>query len=159
MAFLYSLCLLFQQHYPEMGSHQRASVCKYEHEIRVEATKNGIEPELLAAVIFVESSFHTEVVSSANACGLTQVVPRWTGGKETKKIKYTCKQLKNPITSIKVGAQVLSYNTRVYAKGHRDKGLCYYNAGMKCITKKGFYKKSKYIKKVRRVYAKIVGGC
>ena len=90
----------------------------------------------LAALIFVESSFYPNVVSSANACGLTQVVPRWTGGPETKNIKYTCQQLKDPETSIKVGAQILSYSIRVYGKGNQDKGLCVYNAGIKCIKKK-----------------------
>jgi soluble lytic murein transglycosylase-like protein len=158
MPVLFSICLIFQQHY-DLSNYQKRTICKLEPVIRAAAQKNNIEAELLAALIFVESSYHQNVVSSANACGLTQVVPRWTGGKETKKIKYTCKQLKNPITSIKVGAQILSYNTRVYAKGHEDKGLCFYNAGTKCITKKGFYKRSDYVKKVRRIYNKLIDGC
>ena len=125
----------------------------------MEARKNDIRPELLAALIFVESSFHPNVVSSANACGLTQVIPKWTGGRETKGKKYTCDQLKDPKTSISVGAQILSYNTKVYAEGNRDKGLCFYNAGTKCITKKGFYKRLGYVKKVRRIYNILIGGC
>ena len=157
MAFLYSLCLLFPQHYPEMGSKQRANVCKYEHEIRIQAAKNGIEPELLASVIFVESAFRTKAVSSAGACGLTQVIPRWTGYRETGGIKYTCQQLKNPLTSIKVGARILGYNIRVYGKGNVNKGLCFYNAGTKCITEKGFYESSVYVKKVNKIYNTIVG--
>ena len=133
MALLYSLCLLFPQHYPEMSVHQRDTVCKYEHLIRVEAKKNDLKPELLASLIFVESAFRPSVQSSVGACGLTQVVPKWTGGKETGGIKYTCRELKRPETSIRVGAQILSYNIGVYAKGNVDKGLCMYNAGtMSC---------------------------
>lgn len=158
MPVLFSICLAFQQHY-DLSDYQKRTICKLEPVIKQEAYKNNIEPELLAALIFVESSYHQSVVSSAKACGLTQVVPRWTGGKETKKIKYTCNQLKNPVTSIKVGAQILSYNVKVYANGHEDKGLCFYNAGTKCVTKKGYYKKSPYVKKVRRIYEKIIGGC
>ena len=159
MALLYSLCLLFPQHYPEMSVHQRDTVCKYEHLIRVEAKKNDLKPELLASLVFVESAFRPSVQSSVGACGLTQVVPKWTGGKETGGIKYTCRELKRPETSIRVGAQILSYNIRVYAKGNVDKGLCMYNAGTKCITRKGFYKRLYYVKKVNYIFNLLTGGC
>ena len=157
MFSLFSMCLLFQQHF-NLTDYQQKNVCGYEETIRIQAAKNNIEPELLAAVIFVESSFYPNVVSSANACGLTQVVPKWTGGPETKRIKYTCQQLKDPKTSIKVGAQILSYSIRVYGKGNEDKGLCVYNAGIKCITKKGYYKRLYYVKKVRDIYNTLIDG-
>ena len=156
MAFLYSLCLLFPQYY-QLSAYQRNTICKYERNIRTEAKKNNIEPELLASVIFVESAFRTKAVSSAGACGLTQVIPRWTGYRETVGIKYTCQQLKNPLTSIKVGARILGYNIRVYGKGDINKGLCFYNAGTKCLTKKGYYKRSVYVKKVNKIYNTIIG--
>lgn len=157
MALLFSMCLLFQENFT-LTDFQRKNLCGLEHSIRVQAIKNNIEPELLAALIFVESSFYPSVVSSANACGLTQVVPRWTGGPETKGVKYTCQQLKDPETSIKVGAQILSYSIRVYGKGNEDKGLCVYNAGIKCITKKGYYKRLYYVKKVRDIYDTLIDG-
>ena len=156
MAFLYSLCLLFPQYY-ELSGYQRNTICKYEHNIRTEAKKNNIKPELLASVIFVESGFRTKSVSSAGACGLTQVIPKWSGGKETGGKKYTCKELKNPVTSIKVGAQMFGYIKRVYAKGDIDKALCFYNAGTRCLTKKGYYKRSVYVRKVNKVYNTIIG--
>jgi soluble lytic murein transglycosylase-like protein len=158
MTFLLSLCLLAHQNL-ELSDYQHRSLCKYEHDIRTEANRNGIDPTLLAALIYVESGFYKTAVSSAGACGLTQVVPKWTGGPETKKIKYTCEQLKDPKTSIKVGAEILSYHIRVYATGDVDKGLCYYNAGTKCITRKGFYKRLGYVKKVNRIYRLLSNGC
>ena len=158
MALLFSICALFQEHFT-LTDYQQKNICGYEETIRVQAIKNRLEPELLAALIFVESSFYPNVVSSANACGLTQVVPRWTGGPETKGVKYTCQQLKDPETSIKVGAQILSYSIRVYGKGNEDKGLCVYNAGTKCITKKGYYKRLYYVKKVRDIYNTLIDGC
>tara|TARA_R110000787_G_scaffold216265_1_gene325391 strand:- start:545 stop:1021 length:477 start_codon:yes stop_codon:yes gene_type:complete len=157
MPFLFSLCLLFNQHY-DLSSTQKDNVCKYESEIRNQAKINNIDPVLLASVMFVESSFYPHVVSNANACGLTQVIPKWTGGKETKGKRYTCNQLKNPDTAIEAGARILSYSIRVYGKGNVDKGLCIYNAGMKCVTKKDFYKRLYYVKKVRQVYSIITGG-
>ena len=153
-----SLCMIMPATL-QMNNTQAKNVCKYEHIIVEEASKNNIEPELLAAVIYVESAFYPKVVSKANACGLTQVVPKWTGGPETKYKKYTCNQLKNPSTSIKVGAQVLSYAIRVYAKGVEDQGLCYYNAGSVCLKKKNLYKKLSYVKKVREIYDTITDGC
>ena len=156
MAFLYSLCLLFPQHY-QLSTHQRNTICKYEHNIRVEAKKNKISPELLGSIIFVESGFRQAAVSSAGACGLTQVTPKWSGAKETGGKKYTCKELKNPVTSIRVGAQMFGYIKRVYAKGSIDKALCFYNAGTKCLKKKGYYKRSAYVRKVNKVYNTIIG--
>lgn len=157
MTVLFSLCLLASQNL-ELSSYQQRMVCNYEHTIRKHARQNELDPALLTALIYVESSFYKSAVSSANACGLTQVVPYWTGGKETKGIKYTCEQLKHPETSIKVGAQILSYNIEVYAGGNVDKGLCMYNAGTVCIKKKGFYKRLGYVKKVNYIYSLLTSG-
>lgn len=158
MVGLFSICLMFSQSFT-LSTSQKATICKYEDEIKRQAKINRISPELLASVIFVESAFRPTAVSSAGACGLTQVVPKWTGGKETGGKKYTCQQLKNPNTAIEAGAKILSFNIRVYAKGNINKGLCIYNAGMKCINKKGFYKRLYYVKKVNRVYRTIITDC
>jgi len=158
MAFLFSLCLLSSQ-YLELTDYQHSNMCKYEDTIRSEAKRNSLDPALLAAVIYVESGFYKNAVSPAGACGLTQVVPKWTGGPESMFTKYTCKQLKDPNTSIRVGAEILSYHIRVYAVGNVDRGLCYYNAGTKCITKKGFYKRLYYVKKVKRIYRLLSDDC
>ena len=152
-----SLCLIMQLALP-MTKKQSANACKYEQHIIAESVKNDVDPFLLASVIYVESGFYPRVVSNVNACGLTQVIPKYTGGPETGYKKYTCKQLKNPKIAIKVGAQILSYNTRVYGGGNEDKGLCFYSTGVKCF-KEGFYKKSRYVKKVRRIWNEIKDGC
>ena len=158
MPFLLSLCLLSYQHM-DLSDYQHKNICKYEDTIRTEAHRNSLDPALLAAVIYVESGFYKNAVSNAGACGLTQVVPKWTGGPESMFTKYTCKQLKDPKTSIRVGAEILSYHIRVYAVGNVDKGLCYYNAGTRCITRKGFYKRLGYVKKVKRIYSLLSNDC
>lgn len=155
---LLSLCAIMPAALP-MSKTQARNLCKYEKYILKESKVNNIEPELLASVIYVESGFYPNVVSDANACGLTQVIPKWTGGKETGKKRYTCKQLKNPRISIKVGARILGYIIKNYAKGNEDKALCMYNAGSVCLKKKNFYKKLYYVKKVRRIYDTITDGC
>lgn len=151
MFFLLSICFLFQENF-NLTKYQKKNICSLENIIEAEAKKNKIEPELLASVIFVESGFYPKVVSTAGACGLTQVIPKYTGGPETKNIKYTCNQLKDPRTSIKVGAKILAYVTRNYANKNTKKGLCFYNAGNICLKKKGLYKRSRYVKKVMEIY-------
>ena len=158
MAFLFSLCLLANQNL-DVSDYQHKTICNYEHDIRVQAQRNSLDPALLAAVIYVESGYYRNAVSGAGACGFTQVIPKWTGGPETMFTKYTCSQLRDPKTSIRVGAEILSYHIRVYAVGNVDKGLCYYNAGTKCITKKGFYKRLGYVKKVKRIYRLLSNDC
>lgn len=158
MALLLSLCLLSHQNL-ELSDYQHQSLCKYEHDIRLQAKRNSLDPALLAAVMYVESGFYKNAVSSAGACGLTQVIPKWTGGPESMNRKYTCRQLRDPKTSIRVGAEILSYHIRVYANGNIDKGLCYYNAGTKCVTDKGFYKRLGYVKKVKRIYRLLSNDC
>ncbi len=153
-----SLCIIMPATL-QMNKTQARNVCKYEHIIVAEAKKNGIEPELLASVIYVESGFYPRAVSRANACGLTQVIPKWTGGNETGRRRYTCEQLKHPTTSIRVGAGILGYIIKNYTKGNEDKGLCMYNAGSVCLRKKNFYKKLNYVKKVRMIYDTITDGC
>tara|TARA_R100001510_G_C7649742_1_gene207201 strand:- start:1770 stop:2249 length:480 start_codon:yes stop_codon:yes gene_type:complete len=153
-----SLCMVMPTAL-QMNKTQAKNVCKYEHIIVAEAKKNHIEPELLASVIYVESGFYARVVSDANACGLTQVIPKWTGGRETERKKYTCKQLKNPRISIAVGAKILGYIIKNYTKGNEDKALCMYNAGSVCLRKRDLYEKLYYVKKVRRIYDTITDGC
>ena len=110
----------------------------------VESAENHrIKPEILISLIFVESSFKRKAVSKAGACGLTQVMPKYTGGPALRK-KLTCKQLKNPRTSIKAGSKILAWWIS-YHNGNLKRALCGYNAGFRCS-----YRKNKNGKIVRR---------
>ena len=155
---MFSLCVIMPATL-KMSSYQSQNVCKYEDTIVREANRNNIEPELLASIIYVESSFRPRVVSSADACGLTQVIPKWTGGRETDGKKYNCEELKDPETSIRVGAKILGYIIKHYTGGNEDKALCMYNAGTVCLRNKDLYKKLYYVKKVRSIYDTITDGC
>ena len=152
---LLSLCVALPS-VVTMSEKQKRNACKYEYHINKFSKENNLDPALLASVIYVESGFFPRVVSNADACGLTQVIPKYTGGPETSYRKYTCKQLKDPKTSIKVGAKILSYIIKNYAYGNKDKALCMYNAGTICLKKKYYYKKSKYVKKVRKIHDTLI---
>lgn len=107
----------------------------------VEVSEQGdIRPEVLVALIHVESRWTPRAVSRANACGLTQVIPRFTGGRASNRVHYTCDELKDPITSIRAGAAIFSHWLHRYGRCRTGRcrtqnytvGLCGYNAGYRC---------------------------
>ena len=107
--------------------------------------KSNLEPELVAAVIQVESSWYPQAVSEAGACGLMQVIPKWNPKKDGS--LYTCDELKDPETNIRVGTEALRW-WMDRAKGDTDLALCAYNAGYICFKKMRY----SYVKRVRNVY-------
>jgi len=126
-----------------MSNYKNKKACDYMPQIVKSAEKYKIEPELLVSLIFVESSFKRKAVSKAGACGLTQVIPKYTGGPALKK-KLTCDQLKNPRTSIKSGSKILAWWIK-YHNGNLERALCSYNAGFRCSYKKN--RKGKIVKR------------
>ena len=110
--------------------------CKNTIHIIKYSEKADIDPDHLAALIYVESHWKHNAKSHAYACGLTQVLPKY--------VKPTCKQLYNPEISIKVGATSLSK----WIKKRKKKpvvALACYNAGNICDKSK---RGRRYAKKV-----------
>ena len=105
---------------------------RYAHKI-FQCSDEHVSPDILTALIVVESSADSEAVSPKGALGLTQIMPNiW---------KYDKKTLKNPYKNIEVGSSILSY----YVKKHGLKGgLSAYNSGQKNGS-------PKYASKVMRI--------
>ena len=76
------------------------------------AEKYDVEPSVMVSLIFVESRWSPRAVSRDGACGLTQILPRYTAGFRNRfGKKLTCKQLFDSETSIRRGTKILSsYN-------------------------------------------------
>ena len=121
-------------------------VCRVLPTVVKESQKHNLDPDLVLALITVESNWKREAVSPADACGLTQVIPKYTG-QITK--RYSCDQLKNPYVSIKAGTKILKWWID-YHKGDVTRGLCGYNAGFRCGIKRKKPSKGgmRYAKKV-----------
>lgn len=83
---------------------------KYEQEIIDAGEKYGLEPQLIAAVIYAESKFDENATSSAGARGLMQIMPetfQWLCEKRGE--QYSADDLYDPYISIDYGAYCLSW--------------------------------------------------
>lgn len=81
-----------------------------------------ISPFILSAMIWHESRWLASAVSPAKACGLTQVLAKYS--------PYTCKDLKDPALSITEGASILFF--WYHKKGDIHTALKCYNSGYAC---------------------------
>ena len=154
------LCAVFAQPEFYLSESRQRSTCEILPEVLENAERNDIDPFLLMGLITVESNWNPKAESWAGACGLTQVMPQYTGGAATKGIKYTCESLKRPKTGVKAGSDILSWWVKSYGKGHIPTGLCGYYSGFRCkpqINKAGerYYKKVlKQESKIKKAYQK-----
>ena len=107
--------------------------CKHMDPVVEASEKYNIDPVTLTALIHVESRWSPRAKSRAGACGLTQVIPKFS-----RKFGYVgCRMLKRkPKLSIRKGAQILSYWIHNYGRGDVSVGLCAYNSGYRCRDKK-----------------------
>jgi len=83
--------------------------------------KEKISPELIMAIIQVESGFNPMAISKANARGLMQVMPEWAPKFNLKRVS----DLHDIDTGIEIGVKVLNIHIDE-AKGNISKGLYYY---------------------------------
>ena len=98
--------------------HERISLLKMVHH---EASRAGLPPELVLAVIEVESNFDRWAVSSAGAQGLMQVMPFWL-----EEIGRPDDSLQNPRTNLRLGCTILRYYLDM-ENGDLGKALARYN--------------------------------
>ena len=149
MAIVQLFCAVFASGPPNfyLSTQRQQLACSSARQIIDQSENVDIDPTLVMALITVESNWKRTAVSHANACGLTQVIPKYTG-KITK--KHTCTQLKVPKNSIYVGIKTLKYWIN-YHRGDISRGLCAYNAGYRCGGKRPNKHGMRYARKVLKV--------
>lgn len=110
-----------------------------------QATKNNLDPALVAAVIQQESKFHPTARSNVGALGLMQLVPRtgrWMGASN----------LLNPVQNISAGTRYLRYLADRF-NGNETKVIAAYNAGEGAVRRFGgippFRETQDYVANVR----------
>jgi soluble lytic murein transglycosylase len=101
----------------------------YEQIVRGHARNYGIDPALLAAVIYQESKFDAEAKSSSGAVGLMQLTPRTAKGIaiRTGGSAFRVSDLRNPEINVRYGCWYLRHLYRKY--GEWRLVLAAYNAG------------------------------
>jgi soluble lytic murein transglycosylase-like protein len=90
-------------------------------QIHYEATRADLYPELVLAVIDVESNFNQFAISRAGAIGLMQVMPFWLD-----EIGHPQDNLFNLKTNLRMGCTILRYYLDV-EKGDLTQALARYN--------------------------------
>ena len=105
---------------------------KYEQEIIKAGEEYGLEPQLLAAVIYAESRFDENATSSAGARGLMQIMPEtfvWLCEKRGE--EYSTDDLYDPFINIDYGAYYLSWLYEHF--GDVYTACAAYNAGIGAV--------------------------
>lgn len=97
--------------------------------IRYEAQRVGIEPQIIFALIEVESNFRADAVSHAGAIGLMQVMPFWTDVLS----KGSSRELYEPRVNIRYGCLILRHYLDI-EKGNLDRALGRYNGSLGKMT-------------------------
>jgi soluble lytic murein transglycosylase-like protein len=101
---------------------ERVEILKTVHS---QATRAGVQPELVLAVIDVESNFDRFAISSATALGLMQVMPFWV-----PELGYRDKnQLFEIETNVLLGCRILKYYLDM-ERGDLVRGLARYNGSV-----------------------------
>ena len=102
---------------------------RYSEYVRVHAREHGLDPALMAAVIYQESKFRSDAKSSSGAIGLMQLTPSTAHGiaVRTGGNAFRTSDLYDPELNIRYGAWYLH---NLFAKYHSERlVLAAYNAG------------------------------
>ena len=104
---------------PDPG--ERVDILRHVHR---EANRAGLEPELVLAVIHVESNFDRFAISSAGARGLMQIMPFWL-----HEIGRPHDNLFQIETNLRFGCTILRYYLD-RERGNLDRALARYNGSL-----------------------------
>lgn len=110
---------------------------EYEQELLSAAEEFEIDPCLLAALVYCESSFRADAVSNVGAIGLMQIMPEtgeWLSGKIELDGEYTVESLYEPEVNLRLGCWYLSFLHRRY-DGRWQEALTAYIAGQGQVDK------------------------
>lgn len=112
------------------------------------ARQYGVHPQLVRAVIQVESAFDPGAVSPKGARGLMQLMP------ETAR-RYGVHNLFDPVDNIRAGVRHLAYLGRRYGE-NLDLALAAYNAGEEAVRRYNgipdYDETRQYVRRVRRLH-------
>ena len=136
----------------------------YAQEIRKAASRNGLEPELVMALIRQESSFRPRARSRSNARGLMQLItPTARQMARQAGKRYRTRYLYNPAYNLELGCRYLSYLVDRY-DGQIEQALAAYNSGPHRVDawtdQEEYYEPAEFVASIRfsetRAYVRLV---
>jgi soluble lytic murein transglycosylase len=140
----------------------------YETIVRAHAHNYGLDPALLAAVIYQESKYRADVRSDSGAIGLMQLLPSTAKGiaVHTGGNRFRVDDLYDPELNVRYGAWYLRHLLDKY--GNEETALAAYNAGQRNVDRwrargqgVAFGETRRYVSRVeelKRIYRRAYGG-
>ena len=122
---------------------QWVNLCSNMNSVVSHSLANNLEEESLIALMWHETRWRNRLVSSVGACGMAQVIPRYTVP------RVSCRQLKNPDTGIEYGAIALR-NWMNASDNNLTRAYCHYNSGNNC-----YERGLNYARRVKRSYRRL----
>ncbi len=134
---------------------------RVKHHLRASASHQGVDYELLQALIATESGFDAGAVSPKGAIGLMQVMPATAGrfGVAADARRTVAQKLVDPAVNVSAGTRYLRYLLDLFP-GRLDLALAAYNAGEGAVQRAGnripAYKETQnYVSTVLGLYAQL----
>ena len=134
---------------------------RVKHHLRASASRQGVDYELLQALIATESGFDAGAVSPKGAIGLMQVMPATAGrfGVAADARRTVAQKLVDPALNVSAGTRYLRYLLDLFP-GRLDLALAAYNAGEGAVQRAGnripAYKETQnYVRTVLGLYAQL----
>jgi soluble lytic murein transglycosylase-like protein len=149
----YKLLVLSPQDMTESGDHYDLAVLaratRYDSIIEKAALSAAVEPNLLRAVIVVESGFNSRAVSKRGAVGLMQLMPATA-------TRFGISNRYDPNQNIHAGARYLKFLMDRFGQNIRL-ALAAYNAGEEAVDRNGgqippFSETMAYVPRVMKIY-------
>ena len=149
----YKLLLMSPQDLTESGDHYDsmllARATQYDSIIETAALSASIEPNLLRAVIVVESGFNSRAVSKRGAVGLMQLMPATAS-------RFGVSNPYDPTQNVHGGAFYLKFLMNRFGQDVRL-ALAAYNAGEEAVDRNGgqippFSETRAYVPRVMKIY-------
>ena len=142
------------RNYNAAFKHLKKNKKKYTPIIEAAATKHGVDPKLVHAVIYAESAYNAKAISSAGAVGLMQLMPATAR-------QYGANNRKDPKQNVFAGTRYLKYLLGLF-NDDLALSVAAYNAGENAVKKyhnqiPPYSETQKYVKKVLQLYKKSLG--
>ncbi len=137
---------------------------EYENVVRTHAREHGLDPALLAAVVYAESRYDPNARSAAGAVGLMQLLPETARGiaLRTGGTRFVVADLRDPDINVRYGSWYIDH-LRAHYDGDMRLALAAYHAGQGNVDRWqregvgiAFPETKAYVdevERVRRVYA------